>query len=352
VNQDNGDPGVDTIEFTDGLTRNDVEFIMTTGNELSVRIKDTGEAINVNNWFNTNVNYRVDRFKFSDGEIVTAGELGVTELYNIFGTAGNDNRTGSSSNDAMYGYEGNDTLQGGAGDDMLDGGMGADTLKGGTGNDTYLVDNTSDVVTENANAGTDTVQSSITYMLGTNVENLTLTGTSAINGTGNTLDNILVGNSAVNSLAGNDGNDTLDGNTGDDSLVGGNGSDTYLFRRTDGIDTITENAGLAGDTDVVRMTDGIGQTEPVIVKQDNDLYLFIDANNYMKVTGEFSQANYGIERLEVSDGYYITRSDIENIVNTMSTINNDPGMDVMAKFNVMRVDQTYINILAQSWQQP
>jgi len=352
VNQDNGDPGVDTIEFTDGLTRNGVEFIMTTGNELSVRIKDTGEAINVNNWFNTNVNYRVDRFKFSDGEIVTAGELGVTELYNIFGTAGNDNRTGSSSNDAMYGYEGNDTLQGGAGDDMLDGGMGADTLKGGTGNDTYLVDNTSDGVTENANAGTDTVQSSITYTLGTNVENLTLTGTSAINGTGNTLDNILVGNNAVNSLTGNDGNDTLDGNTGDDSLVGGNGSDTYLFRRTDGIDMITENAGLAGDTDVVRMTDGIGQTEPVIVKQDDDLYLFIDANNYMKINSEFTQQNNGIERLEVSDGYYITRSDIETIVDAMSAINNDSGMDVIQKYNAMRGDQAYINILAQSWHQP
>jgi len=44
---------------------------------------------------------------------------------------------------------------------------------GGAGNDTYVVDNTGDVVTENASEGTDTVQSSVTYILGANVENLT-----------------------------------------------------------------------------------------------------------------------------------------------------------------------------------
>ena len=59
---------------------------------------------------------------------------------------------------------------------VLDGGAGADTLVGGTGNDTYVVDNAGDVVTEGAGAGTDTVQSSVTFTLGANVENLTLTG--------------------------------------------------------------------------------------------------------------------------------------------------------------------------------
>ena len=73
-------------------------------------------------------------------------------------------------------------------------------MAGGLGNDIYVVDNVGDVVTEADNAGTDTVRSSITYTLGANVENLTLTGAAAINGTGNALANIITGNGAANIL--------------------------------------------------------------------------------------------------------------------------------------------------------
>jgi len=262
------------------------------------------------------------------------------------------NGSGNELDNTLTGNSATNVLAGGAGNDTLNGGAGADTMIGGTGNDIYIVDNAGDVVTENVNEGTDTVRSSITYTLGANVENLTLTGSGNINGTGNVLDNAVVGNAGVNTLTGNAGNDTLDGGAGNDTLTGGIGSDTYIFRRTDGKDTINETAGISGDTDTLKMTDGISETEPVIVKQNNDLYLFTDSNNYMRVTNQFYQANYGVDRLEVTDGYYITRSDIENIVNTMSAINNNTGMDVIQKFNAMRSDQTYINTLAQSWHQP
>ncbi|MDB5802437.1 MAG: Hemolysin-type calcium-binding region, partial [Rhodocyclales bacterium] len=162
-----------------------------------------------------------------------------TAINTLNGTSAAEKLTGTAADDKINGLAGNDTLIGAAGNDTLDGGTGNDSLSGGTGNDTYLVDSTSDIVTENAAEGTDLIQASVTWTLGTNVENLTLTGTSAINGTGNTLANVLTGNSAAN---------TLDGGTGADTLIGGAGNDTYLVDNTG--DVVTENA--AEGTDLVK----------------------------------------------------------------------------------------------------
>jgi len=257
--------------------------------------------------------------------------------------------TGNTLDNYLTGNSAANTLTGGAGNDTLDGGAGADSLIGGTGNDTYIRDNTGDVITENAGEGTDTVITSLAYTMGNNVENLTLTGTTAINGTGNTLDNYLTGSSAANTLTGDTGNDTIDGGLGNDSLVGGAGNDTYLFRRTDGIDTINDYNATTTDADILKLTNGIASTDPVIVKQINDLYVFVDSGDYIQIASQFTATTYGIERLEVSDGHYITRADIETIVNTMSTINNNTGMDVMQKYTAMMSDSTYIATLANTW---
>jgi trimeric autotransporter adhesin len=151
-----------------------------------------------------------------------------TAAINGTGNALANTLTGNSASNTLNGDEGNDTLNGGAGDDTLNGGAGADTMAGGLGNDAYTVDNTADVLTENASAGTDSVNSSVTYTLAANLENLTLTGTSAINGTGNTLNNTLTGNSGANILSGGAGNDTLNGGTGADTMTGGAGNDAYF----------------------------------------------------------------------------------------------------------------------------
>lgn len=126
--------------------------------------------------------------------------------------------TGTGNIDAV-GNELDNVLTGNAGDNRLDGGAGADVMAGGRGNDTYVVDQIGDLVTENAAEGIDNVINAIDYVLGANFENLTLSGTGDLRGTGNDLDNVIVGNA---------GNNVLDGGAGADAMAGGVGDDTCV----------------------------------------------------------------------------------------------------------------------------
>ncbi|MEQ1519856.1 MAG: CAP domain-containing protein [Aestuariivirga sp.] len=151
-----------------------------------------------------------------------------------------------------------DTLTGDGLANVIDGGAGADAMNGGAGNDTYVVDDEGDTIAELTTGGTDLVKSSITYSLvGTNVENLTLTGSDNIDATGNALANILTGNI---------GNNRLDGGAGADTMVGGAGNDTYvvdvatdkvtevLNQGTDTIETSLATFSLAALTAVENLT--------------------------------------------------------------------------------------------------
>ena len=157
------------------------------------------------------------------------------------------NGSGNNQANVITGNTAANQLNGGAGNDILNGGSGVDTLIGGLGNDSYFVENGGDAVIELLNEGTDNVSSSVTYILPTNVENLTLTGSSVINGTGNSQANSLIGNAANNILNGGAGNDTLDGKTGNNVLAGGTGNDVFKFTTLGHIDTITDY-NVANDT--------------------------------------------------------------------------------------------------------
>lgn len=154
---------------------------------------------------------------------------------------------GTTVSDWIFGTDGADTINGGGG---------ADTLQGLSGNDTYIVDNTGDRIFEAVNAGIDTVQSSVTYTLAANLEKLVLTGTNAINGTGNALANVLTGNGAANTLAGGDGADLLEGKAGNDILTGGLGADAFLFNKAgQGIDLVRDFSRAQGDKLQVHASD-------------------------------------------------------------------------------------------------
>ncbi|WP_051378975.1 beta strand repeat-containing protein [Derxia gummosa] len=159
---------------------------------------------------------------------------------------GRINGTGNALANSISGNLAANLLRGGDGNDTLDGGAGSDTLEGGAGNDTYVIDSTADRLVEAALAGNDTVLSYITKTLALNFENLTLLGSSAINGTGNADANMLIGNSASNRLDGAAGNDTLDGGAGADTLIGGSGDDSYVVDSVR--DIVTELAGGGTDT--------------------------------------------------------------------------------------------------------
>ncbi len=145
------------------------------------------------------------------------------EKLTLLGT-GNLNGTGNGLDNTITGTSGNN---------VIDGGAGADLMIGGAGDDTYYIDSAGDSVREDAGGGTDTAYSAGSWVMGANVENLTLTGSANVNAIGNALGNVITGNS---------GNNVLEGGAGVDQLIGGAGNDTYVW---DGVDTIVELSAAA-----------------------------------------------------------------------------------------------------------
>jgi Ca2+-binding RTX toxin-like protein len=203
----------------------------------------------------------------------------------LAGADGDDGLQGFDGNDRLEGGNGSDTLDGGAGNDTLYGGTGDDSLSGGAGDDDYVVQSTADSITELANEGIDTVESSVSYTLSDNVENLTLNGVSARNGTGNSLANTLTGTAADNALTGLNGADRLFGNDGNDTLYGGAGADV-LFGG-DGADLLKGGGG--GDV----MTGGDG----------NDSYYVDSIDDQVNETGTSGHDRvYSLSSFTLSQG--------------------------------------------------
>jgi Ca2+-binding RTX toxin-like protein len=325
-NQISGNSGNDTLfgntgnDTLTGDVGNDT-YLYTTG-WGSDTISDAG-GNNTLDFVNYNSNLQInlsatagDHTNSASSDIFWSGEI----IQNVIKGVGNDVITGTSADNFLSGGGGNDTLNGSAGNDTLDGGTGNDSLVGGTGDDLYKVDSSNDIIIENANEGTDTVESTAsTFTLGANLENLTLMGSASIQGGGNALNNILLGNSGNNFLGGGDGNDTLDGNAGADTLKGGTGNDTYLFNTGDGQDTIQEADSTVGNLDTLSLDSSITKANVAFFMSGNNLQIGYkgDATDQITVLGQQTSSG-SIERFALSDGSFLTNSDINNVIQAMS----------------------------------
>ncbi|MDD3013150.1 MAG: calcium-binding protein [Candidatus Gastranaerophilales bacterium] len=397
--------GVDKLVFDrEDLTENDL-FFTKDNNDLIIGIINTIESVKIENWFNNNEN-KIEQIQLKNGTVLTSTYIDslFTDVINITGDDNNNTLTGNdlnnimegkAGNDIIYGHAGNDTIYGGSDNDTLNGGFGIDSLIGETGDDTYYID-FQDIVTEAYNEGIDIINADFSYSLPDNIENLVLIGSGNINGTGNSLNNIITGNAGNNILYGLDGNDTLIGGSGSDLLVGGegidsligktgndtyfidsqdivaeafnegidiinadfsyiladnlenlvltgtedingtgnnlnniitgnsgnnilngeDGNDTYIFNTDWGQDTISDNSGI----DKIKFESGITLNQLIFEKSGTDLTVTYQNTSAITIQEWFLSDQNKIETIEFSDGKIITPADVQKLISGGKTI--------------------------------
>ena len=253
-------PGVGGLVHSSTSPGNDT-FTLGANEQLTGSVTVLIEASGAAN--DNGASWRIDNFVLEgtvsaitpDDSGAASGGAGTDMLASI------ENVIGSAFNDTLVGSATGNRLEGGAGNDLLDGGLGDDTLLGGAGNDTFVIDNISDVAIEGLNEGIDLVRSSVSWTLGANIENLVLTGSADIDGTGNALANTLTGNAGDNRLDGEAGNDVMTGGAGNDVYVVDSTGDAISEAPDEGIDLVItsvdwtlgdnlENLTLAGEMNI------------------------------------------------------------------------------------------------------
>lgn len=355
------------------------------GDDLVVSLIGTTDSVRVDNWF-LGTQHQVKAFYTEAGAILEAAgvealvaamaglampEAGQTTLpadvalalapvfkqtwevpkpapVVLTGTAGNDTLQGGAGDDVLIGLAGNDTLlggdgddrlEGGAGNDILDGGAGSNVLIGGAGNDRYIVRSETDIIIEDADSGSDIVESYVDFTLSANVETLMLMGDRDINGTGNELSNTLIGNQSANVLRGGAGNDTLNGRGGEDILIGGTGADRYVVNRGEGMDLIIEDDETPGVVDILNFNVGAVPRQLWFRRVGNDLEItFLGTRDGATVKNWYLDSRHRVEEIIVAGGYRLAADNVELLVQAMAGLTPLP-------LGTMSLPQSYLDVL-------
>ena len=320
----------------------------------------------------------------------------------IYAGGGNDTVRGASGDDVLYGEDGDDIICGEAGDDKIYGGRGNDTLQGGAGNDTYyfgLGDGNDTIIDSNGNnvivfgegisknniivcrSGNDMVlkingendtiritnqYSNLAYGIkqfyfsdGTMLtaddlfnDNAIIEGNVTVsdyNGGYGTRDSILIGGDGDDTLYGYSGNDTLIGGRGNDVLYGSADNDTYIFNLGDGNDTINEQ-NANSENDRILFGEGISARSLYASRSGNDLVMSIlGTDDTITVTNHFSSVGYAVENFELSDGQAITNVQLNQLIQSMASFENETGM--MWNDAVAQNNETAMSIIDNIWVQ-
>jgi Ca2+-binding RTX toxin-like protein len=178
------------------------------------------------------------------------------------------------------------------------------------------------------------------------VENLTLTGANAINGTGNGLNNTLIGNNVNNVLNGGSGNDTLIGRQGNDVLIGGAGNDTFLFSHGDGQDLVRDNGGT---TDKLLYDSGVDPLDLVISRQVDDLRLAIHGStDTVTIQNWYTSTANRTETIRAGNGEILLSTQVDQLIQAMAAFTRQTGLTWDQAID--QQPQDVQAVLAASWQ--
>jgi Ca2+-binding RTX toxin-like protein len=291
---ENNDTGYDTVRYTAGLTIDSLDYFkLVNDSSLFVRIKETGETLKIDRWFASSA-FQTDRFFFADGTTLAADQVTNRTSHGIIGAEQNDVLLGQLlRSNSIYGRGGNDVITGGTSKDLLDGGPGGDVVLGLEGNDE------------------------------------------------------LYGRDGNDTLVAGLGNDSLTGGPGDDTLDGGLGNDTYRYSSGAGNDTLTDLGIDASTQDKVLFTGDVLKETVALYRSGQSLSIGYGATDTVTVTNQF-RTDYGIEKIELSNGQFLTNGDINKVIQDINAFATSHGI-ALTSVNDVQNNQDLMTIVSSAW---